>query len=62
MHVCEAVHGGDKRCFVTDPWDDLYDGRGIGFISELVNEIHDVISHEVAVVIKTREKDRTKRG
>jgi hypothetical protein len=56
MHVCEAVYPGDERCFPKPQlWDENMDDRGPEFMAELVNEIHDIINHEVSVVIQKRE-------
>jgi hypothetical protein len=60
-HVCEAVYRNDKRCQPKPKfWDEKVDGRGEEFFAELSNEIHDIIGHEVAVVIKKRQETSDK--
>jgi hypothetical protein len=57
-HVCEGVYFRNKLCKIESVWDNKYDGRGEGFVTELITEIRDVISNEVAMVAGDKMKGR----
>ena len=55
-HVCEELYDHNVECRHNDPWDDKYDGRGVQFRQEFVQEIHDAIEKHVLIIKEQREK------
>ena len=53
-HVCEYLYENDPRCNRFDVSDENSDGRGADFVSEFIEEIHDVIQNEVEMIKRSK--------
>jgi len=55
VHVCEHLYPNDPRCNNIDVFDDKYDGRGVDFLSEFIEEIQDTIQNEVEMIKRSKD-------
>ena len=44
------LYDGNELCFSEDKWDNIYDGRGDGFIEEYIEEIHELLADEIELI------------
>ena len=53
-HVCEYMYDGNEECHHKDNWEDKYDGRGVEFRKEFIEELRNLIDEKIGQLKEER--------